>query len=220
MTVVGRAVIPPQSVAPQLGEGALLTQAAVQTLLGKHFTAGNSGTDVYARLRPSADPRAVEAALRPIVGRGFAVVALEKPTDIVNFGRVQKLPLILSGILAFFAAATLVHTLITAARRRARDLAVLKALGFVRRQVIAVVLWQATTLVAGALLIAAPLGIALGRWAWVLFTGHVGVVWEPIVPGWGIVAVAGGAVLVANLIALAPAWIAAAASPTEALQAE
>ncbi len=220
MTVVGRVVIPPQTVAPQLGEGALLTQAAVKTLLGRRFTAGNSGTDVYARLRPGADARTVAAALRPIVGRGFAEIALEKPTDIVNFGRVQKLPLILSGILAFFAAATLVHTLVTAARRRGRELAVFKALGFVRRQVIAVVLWQATTLVAGALLIAVPLGAGLGRWAWALFAGHVGVVREPVFPGWGIAAVVAASVLVANVIALAPARIAAGATPAEALHAE
>jgi hypothetical protein len=220
LTVVGRVVTPPQSAAPQLGDGALLTEAAVRMLLGKTFAAGSVGTDVYARLRPGADPRAVAAALRPIVGRGFTVVEPQKPTDIVNFGRVQELPLILAGILAFLAGATLLHTLVTSARRRSRDLAVFKTLGFVRRQVVGVVLWQATTLAVGALLVAVPLGVALGRWAWALFADHVGVVWEPVVAGPWIAAVVFGAIAVANLISVVPARIAAAASPARALQVE
>jgi hypothetical protein len=45
-------------------------------------------------------------------------------------------------------------------RRRRRDLALLKALGFTRRQISATIAWQATSTVAVGLLIGVPVGIA------------------------------------------------------------
>ena len=220
MTVVGRVVVPPQAFSPQLGEGALITVAAVRKLISQQLAAGGIGTDIYVRLEPGADRRRVLAELRPKVGQGFSVVENTKPTDIVNFGRVQKLPLILAGILALLAAATLAHTLVSAVRRRGRDLAILKTIGFVRRQVLGVVLWQATTLAAIAVLVGVPLGVALGRWAWALFADQAGVVREPVIPAWPVAAVVAGTVLLANLIALVPGRMAASASPVRALRAE
>ena len=61
------------------------------------------------------------------------------------------------------AVATMTHVLLTSARRRRRDLAMLKALGLVRRQVLGVVEWQAVTLAATALLFGVPLGLLAGR---------------------------------------------------------
>ena len=63
----------------------------------------------------------------------------------------------------------------TAIGRRRRDLAVLKTMGFVRRQVTITVAWQATAMVAIALLVGMPIGVALGRWAWTLLAGQLGV---------------------------------------------
>ena len=220
MTVVGRVVVPPQALSPQLGEGALITSAAGRKLVGKQLAAGGIGTDIYVRLEPGADRRAVLAALRPKVGMGFSVVEATRPTDIVNFGRVQKLPVILAGILALLAAATLAHTLVSAARRRRRDLGVLKTVGFVPRQVFGVVLWQATTLAAIAVLVGVPLGVALGRWSWALFSDQAGVVREPVVPAWQIAVVVAGTLLFANLVAALPGRMAARTRPAEALRAE
>ncbi len=83
--------------------------------------------------------------------------------------------MLLSGLLALAALGTLVHTLVMSIRRRRRDLAVLKTLGFVRRQVSATVAWQATTLAGIALVIGLPVGAVVGRWAWTIFANAIGV---------------------------------------------
>jgi uncharacterized membrane protein YccF (DUF307 family) len=96
----------------------------------------------------------------------------------------------------------------------------LKTLGFVRSQVRATVGWQATTLVSVALIIGVPLGIAVGRWAWTLFADGLGVVAVPRVPLLVIALLIPGAVLVANLVAAAPAAAAARTRPATVLKAE
>src|SRR3954462_2613495 len=73
-------------------------------------------------------------------------------------------------------------TLLASVRRHRRDLAVLKTIGFVRRQVSATVAWQATTLALGALVAGVPAGLALGRWTWRLVANGLGSVSPPIVP--------------------------------------
>ena len=83
--------------------------------------------------------------------------------------------MLLGVVLALLAVATMTHVLLTSARRRRRDLAMLKALGLVRRQVLGVVEWQAVTLAATALLFGVPLGLLAGRWAWALFADAAGV---------------------------------------------
>src|SRR5205085_1103273 len=67
----------------------------------------------------------------------FATVNLprKRPVDLVNFGGVEALPRVIAALVATVAVAMLAHTLVTSVRRRSRDLAILKTLGFVRRQV-------------------------------------------------------------------------------------
>ena len=57
-------------------------------------------------------------------------------------------------------------TLIASVRRRRRDLALLKTLGFTERQLAATVAWHATTAVAIGVVFGVPLGVAVGRWLW------------------------------------------------------
>jgi ABC-type antimicrobial peptide transport system permease subunit len=78
----------------------------------------------------------------------------------VNFGRAESTPRPIAGVLAALAFGSLAHVLVSTVRRRRRDLAVLKALGFTRRQVMMTVAVQATVVLGIALLIAVPLGIA------------------------------------------------------------
>jgi ABC-type antimicrobial peptide transport system permease subunit len=109
---------------------------------------------------------------------------------------------------------------VTSVRARRRDLAILKTLGFSRRQVSGTVAWQASTLVAFALTCGVPLGIGAGRWAWGAFAQGIAVVPAPVLnPIW----VALGlpvAVLLANLIAALPARSAARTKPAIVLRSE
>jgi ABC-type lipoprotein release transport system permease subunit len=58
---------------------------------------------------------------------------------VANFGQVRNLPQILAGLLGVVAAAALAYLLVSPIRRRRRDLAVLRTLGFVPRQISAAI---------------------------------------------------------------------------------
>ena len=132
------------------------------------------------RYRPGTDLRAAAARLAATTTRAgcppgsCVVISDQRPDDIRNYSRVRDTPLVLGAVLALLAVGTLAHVLVTAVRRRRRDLAMLKTLGLVRRQVLSVVEWQALSLAGVALVVGVPLGLLAGRWAWVLFASSAG----------------------------------------------
>src|SRR5207248_8888292 len=105
-------------------------------------------------------------------------------------------------------------------RRRRRDLAVLKTLGFVPGQVRATVAWQSTTLGVVAVVLGIPLGIAAGRWAWLAFAHQLGIVPEAGVPLLALLAMVPATLVVANLVAVLPGRAAARAQPARVLRSE
>jgi ABC-type lipoprotein release transport system permease subunit len=214
-----------------VGRSALLTgdadtaaTGAVLTLEGLLRADPNrkSGYGVfYVRYRPGSDPAAALDSLRhPGTGVDQDVQLPRPPIDVENLGRVGDLPQVLAGLLAVLAASALGHLLVTSIRRRRRDLAILKALGFVRGQVSAAVAWQATTVAAISLTVGLPLGVALGRWTWSLLIDRIGLGAEPVTPWPALLAGVLGTVLVANLVAAWPGWMAARTRPAVALRAE
>jgi putative ABC transport system permease protein len=217
MRFVGRAVFPSVGDASRLGEGLVATVAGAEAVSPPDLPVLD---ELFARLAPGADPDAVVADLNGRAGTNAEVQPRGEPSDIVNFGRVEAMPLVLGGILATIAACTLAHLLLSAVRRRRRDLAILKTLGFVRAQVAGTVAWQATTVVIVSLVVAVPLGIALGRWTWTLLADDLGVVVRPQVPWLTLTAVVGGALILANVIALIPGQIAARTHPATDLRSE
>jgi ABC-type antimicrobial peptide transport system permease subunit len=133
---------------------------------------------------------------------------------------VQNLPLVLATLLAAFAALTLVHLLVTSIRRRRRDFAMLRALGFTARQLSVTVAALATTLVALALVVGIPIGLVLGRLLWRAFTHNLGILYRPVTPVLALVLIAPLAVLVANVVALASSRRARRVEPATVLHAE
>jgi hypothetical protein len=221
--IVGRAVLPQGGESTGLGQGTVATVQALRRL------AGNGDfpdpTNAVVRFGPGVVDKARARArlsdrLTRALGDGWTVSAPDKPTDVVNFGHVQNLPVVMAAVLALLAAATVGHLLVTSVRRRRHDLAVLKSLGFVRGQVAAVVGWQATTLIVIALGLGLPLGIAVGRWAWGLVAGQLGILPRPITPLDTLLALAPAAFLVVNLIAAVPAWSAGRTAPAVVLRSE
>ena len=104
-------------------------------------------------------------------------------------------------VLAVLAVGTLAHVLLTGVRRRRRDLALLKTLGFTRRQVLGTVAWEASAFAAVALLIGLPLGVIAGRWAWAVFASAAGVSTAATVPLATVLLAIPATLLAANLIA-------------------
>ena len=65
-------------------------------------------------------------------------------------------------------------------------------MGFARRQVSAVVLVQAFTLVVISLVIGVALGLVGGRWAWSLFADNLGLIAGPVLPWTGLLVLVAG----------------------------
>jgi ABC-type antimicrobial peptide transport system permease subunit len=219
MRVVGTGVLPPTSDASQLGEGAELSYGAELRLAPPGVKPPPAFT-ALVRFAPGVSLTAGAAALNRDVPSDFYVQTPQKPSDVVNFGHVQSLPIALAGLLAALAVASLAHTLVTSIRRRRRDLAILKTLGFLPSQVRQAVAWQASSFCAVALLIGIPLGVAVGRWVWIVFARQLGIVPEPVTPPVGLLLLVPATVLVANLVAAWPARLAGRIRPAVALRTE
>ena len=78
------------------------------------------------------------------------------------------LPPMLVGLTAALALIVVANVLVSAVRRRRREFAVLKAIGFDRGQVRATVAYHASTLALVGLVIGVPLGVLVGRVAWTI----------------------------------------------------
>ena len=217
MRVVGRSALVTTD-SETAGEGVILTIEGLRRLEPDRGTGYGS---FYVRYAPGADPEAAQQSLRRLPSGAVQVVQLPRPPPAVeNLGRVGSLPNVLAGLLALLAASALAHLLVTTVRRRRRDLAILKSLGFVRGQVSAAVAWQATTVALLALTVGLPLGVALGRWTWSLLIDRIGLGAEPVTPGTALLAGVAGTVLVANLVAAWPGRVAARTRPAVALRSE
>ena len=171
---MGEAVLPDQS-----DEG--LDQGIAMTFQGLIRSAGEEPARnlFLVRFVPGVDPERAIAELADVTGA--YTVPTQRPTDLVNFGRVDDLPAVAAALVACVAAAALAHALVTSTRRRRRDMALLKGLGFTGRQIAATVAWQATTIAVFSLAVGLPLGVALGRWLWILVADRLGVVAETVV---------------------------------------
>ena len=220
--IVGRGVTPPIGDSGSFGEGAVLDYSALVRIVDDPATVEEEAPppdQLFIRFAPGVSPAAGLARLNKDFGAG-PVDAPAGPLDLVNFGRVKNLPLILAGLLALLASATLVHALVTAITRRRRDLAILKTLGFVRRQVKASVAWQATTLAGVAIAIGVPIGIVLGRALWTVLANDIGVVPSPrsgLAPNLLLIPLG---IALANVIALIPARSASRTQPAVVLRTE
>ncbi len=213
LVVVGRAVLNPGiQFSFTLDEGAVLSLEELRRL-----RPGTPATHFLVDYVDGVDPDEAFAALQAEWGK--TVMRSQPPVEVENLRRVAGLPLALAGLVGALALATLAHALITSVRRRRRDLAVLKTIGFRRRDVATAVGAQATALVVGALVVGLPLGVATGRWAWRVVADGVGAP-PAVTPVLAVLVVAAATVALANLVAAFPARAAARIRPAVALRAE
>ena len=160
---------------------------------------------------------------RATAGLGIAGTNVERPRlpqDLANFGRADATPAVIGALMGLVAAATLLHALLTAVQRGRRTLAVLRTIGFTARQLLSVVAWQATVLVAVSFVVALPLGIVAGRRVWLAFAESLGVVPEAAVPVGALAVTAAAALLVAVLVGGFPGWRAGRVSPAGVLRGD
>lgn len=185
--------------------------------------------DVLIRLNRSHETAAelhtlgkIAQATSNVANFGVTVQGVEsfRPAEIVNYRSLGDTPVFLGTGLAAAAITALALTLVASVRRRQRDLALLKTLGFTKRQLAATIAWQSTIVALIGTIVGVPLGIALGRWLWDLFARDIHAVPVPSVPVVLITAITIGAIVLANIVATAPGRYAARTSTAVLLRAE
>ncbi|MGZ4432231.1 MAG: FtsX-like permease family protein [Trebonia sp.] len=150
----------------------------------------------------------------------YAISGPSTPADLVNFGQLQDLPLLLGLALGLLALLTITHLLLTSVWRRRRDLAVLHALGFTGGQVRATVSWMAVTLAAIALAVGIPVGLLCSSQAWRFFAGQLGISDVARTPVLSLVLLAVAGLALAVAIASVPGISASRIRPADELRAE
>jgi predicted lysophospholipase L1 biosynthesis ABC-type transport system permease subunit len=179
------------------------------------------------RARAGSDPSSALKSLQRIaqatttpLDNGITVVSVQRPAEIVNYRSMGSIPAVLGAGLAVGAVAALSLTLVASVRRRRRDLALLKTLGFTHGQLVAAVAWQSTVVMAIGTAVGLPLGIVLGRTLWAVFAHQIDVVPTPSVPASTVLLIGLGALVLANAVAMLPGRIAARTPTALLLRAE
>jgi ABC-type lipoprotein release transport system permease subunit len=224
--VVGLLPIPADFGTGGIGTGAAMTTAGYAGLVcppspGRaqcRNAVAHSAQLVLVRAAPG--PAGAAALARHVARHRDNVTRPTVPAALVNFGASAAFPLLLGGVVAVCGLAALAHLLVVSVTRRRTESGLLRALGMVRRQLAAIVFWQATTVAIVAIATGIPLGIAAGRAIWRAFAISLGVVPVPVVQVWLIVALAAGALLAANALAAVPAMSAARSRPGPLLRTE
>jgi ABC-type lipoprotein release transport system permease subunit len=147
---------------------------------------------------------------------GAQAQSVQRPAQIIDYGSLGSTPVVLGGALATGAVVAMGLTLITSVRRRRRDLALLKILGFTRRQVAAAIAWQSSVATAIGTAVGVPLGVVLGRLLWDLFAHEIYAVPRPTVPIGSVILIIVCAMVLANVVAAFPGRV-AAKTPTALL---
>jgi ABC-type lipoprotein release transport system permease subunit len=213
--VVGQAVMPGFSDPSPPADSAVFTSDALARLGD-----ANGGWDLVVRFAPGVDRSRAVDRLHAIGGDSGQPLSPRVPVEIDRVRRIDGLPTALAVFVAVVAVVAVGFALVTTVRRRRRALAVLKTLGFSRRQVRAAVAWQATTVVAVGLLLGVPLGLVAGRFVWSIVAHQLGVSDAPTWPVLGIVLLVPVALVVVNLVAAFPARRAARTRPAVVLRSE
>ena len=219
LRIVGEGVFPTQSDAYPLADGAYLTAAAL-----REIGEGDGNKTLAVRYRPHTDRAATYARLDALDAKSHPgddpPDRPAPPAEIEKLSQVESLPKVLAGFLAVLGAIALTHALVVGVRRRARDFAVLRAIGFRRRQVRAAVAWEAGVLTFAGALIGVPVGIVIARLAWARTAHGIGVAVVDRVPLTVLLVLPPAAVLLAVIVALLPARRAARLRPAEILHTE
>jgi hypothetical protein len=212
-----------------LGTGAVIDFKLIPAAARQVQALGTPGPNiVFVRFKPSANPTRAFHSLEHIAAElspqksqvSVLVLPVQHPAEIVNYRTMGTTPAVLAGGLALGAFSALGLTLTASVHRRRRDIALLKTLGFTRRQLAATVAWQATITGGVGIIIGVPLGIVIGKALWELFAREFYAIAQPTVPVTSVMLLAVGALVLSNIVAALPGRIAARTSTAVLLRAE
>jgi FtsX-like permease family protein len=219
--VTGAGFVPHGGAEQVYAEGGWVTPegfARVFTRFRFHFLA--------VSVAPGRDPARVGPALHARIASAFpgtdglTFEHAVPPTEIFQLRQVRALPMLLGIFLAVLAIAALAHALATAVRRRAPELAVLRAVGMTPRECRLAVLTQAMLTATIGLALGVPLGLALGRTVWRSVANYTPLQYVAPSVGWLLLLCVPITLLIAALLAAIPARRAARLPVTQILRAE
>ncbi|MBI5089736.1 MAG: ABC transporter permease [Actinobacteria bacterium] len=192
LRVTGIGLGPPLN-GEQLGSSMLLTPGGIEDVAPAGI--------FHEALMQLAPGTSLDAAIAEL-GQRYELTIRELPAEVRRVDELGSLPMILGWFLAGLAAVALTHALAVTARRRARDLAVLRAIGSTPLQSgLAIVATSLVTVVVGVV-IGVPLGWSVARLVWGELARSIGVRGDVVMPPVTTVAAAGA--LVAALVLAAP----------------
>ncbi len=213
---------------PTMGTGALidyhLVPAAQRNVQGNPVPGPNA---VLIRVRTTNSSAALESLQRierqinqSTNGAAGGVVGVLHPAQIADARAMQTTPTALGTGLALGATVALGLILVASVRQRRHELAILKTLGFTRRQLATVVGYQGSIATMAGLVIGLPVGIVVGRTLWIRFAESIHAVPHPTVPTTVLALVAVAALLLSIVAATLPALRAASVEPARFLRTE
>jgi ABC-type lipoprotein release transport system permease subunit len=114
----------------------------------------------------------------------------------------------------------MLHAMLTALRRRRRDIAITRALGLTRRSAANSLVWQAVLTALVGVASGTLLGVIVGPMMWRIIATDLGVIVRPIVPVVAVALAAAIGLTIAVLLSLGPRWRAIHLPLTPALRSE
>ena len=197
----------------------ILLRTGIETLPGR-----TTVWNYEIQLRPGSDPSRYAAAIES-AGPGLSTrINRENGVD-TAFLLINSVLAGLALVLALIAASGVFNTVVLNTREKARDIAVLKAIGMTPRQVVAMILASMTVLGVLGAVVGIPAGIALHRNILIVM-GQIATstgIPDPFFQVFGanlVLLTAAAGIAIAMLGAVLPAQWAARSLVTEVLQAE
>jgi ABC-type lipoprotein release transport system permease subunit len=170
--VVGIASFPEAGNNGDVGNGALVSTDET-TRLGSEPNAGLA----FMRLAPGTKADDLQGVVQDV-----EVIGPFVPSRVHNLGEVRSVPWLLAALLGLIGLASVTHALVRTVRTRRRELAILAALGAVRRELRRMVAWQATWIALLGIAVGLVGGVILGRAAWTATARSAGVINQPVIP--------------------------------------
>ncbi|HVE45629.1 MAG TPA: FtsX-like permease family protein [Acidimicrobiales bacterium] len=219
-----------------LGTGALLSEQFVEKVLSDGERAGGMPPGALADaakslvgidLRDGVDSgqflKEIDSELVTWDVNGFRPIVYAdpvRPAPVADVAAMRAVPVGLAGLFALAMVIALGVGITAATRARRRELAILRALGCLGRQLRASVRWHAVSVVGIGVVVGLPLGVALGRSTYQGFARGLGFFPEPVVSPWWTIGVVVAAFGMGLLASAGTARHAARTASAEALRHE
>ncbi len=220
--IVGEALFP-GDVHAEFDEGLWLAPSEFDTVVPPLPPGGSLSDErvLAVRFAPGVDGQRTAAHLESTLGplsQGISAPPL--PEELTNLRNVHTLPQVLAGFLGLIAVAALGSVLLSSARRRSHEFAVLRAMGMTRWNVRTVLNSQGTAIALFGLIVGIPLGIVVGRVGWQAIAERIPL---SVIAPFALAAVLlllPATLVAANLLALWPGRVTLSHHPADDLRAE